>query len=724
MVNLDPNDPSWRPHLVLGDNDTRRDSDGDYLADEDELRIGTDPNNADTDGDGLTDGEEVAGNLNPLLDEANTPEAQKNAAMRLAAEPYMDAANNGDLTALHQLEQIYGTTMSAREVQAYVDAGGAPLMNLERQRQLMGTADGPTNQAEIDRWAKVQQDYSNAMKGDPHAYVELQQALTGAAPSDHEVALFIRGGGVPVLSAERQFQLLGSEAVRPPEHIARLDSLSQDLGKAATGDAAALDRVAASLGMDRGELKPEMLAPNTDLAQTLQGMFNTTGITAGTSTFPLTPAGLGGAAGGTDAANTGSATGSSPTNSSDNTGTGGGAQIDRGTGAHGFTPDAPATDTSPATPADSGAGTSPAQPAQPAQSGAGAPPPAAQTPPPAAEPDGVGSMGSRGSGSVSLPDSIGPLNTSSTGAGTPAIGTTGTGAHDAGSDHAGQSSTGPQTTDGSGPAIPVMSKDGNSIDHFERSNSDGSTTIMTADGNEAYTLPPSSAGHDTSSSTDDGTNPNAGTTDDDGSDDSSSDDNSDTSSDDDSDTGTTTDSEDDTATAYVNPDDDSGGGSVLGDIGGRSVFVSGGGYTDVIRPDLDSIDFSDVTAFNPHAEGLIANYNPDADASAGGMIATPLIGGGFTDAGRPDLPTIDTFGAVPEPHGGFGPNVAMTNEMVSFDAGNLEIGQIAELDQSALALDGGLRSFDDFSAQVSTMDDLEDPGAVHFGGDPDAGPFP
>ena len=27
-----------------------------------------------------------------------------------------------------------------------------------------------------------------------------------------------------------------------------------------------------------------------------------------------------------------------------------------------------------------------------------------------------------------------------------------------------------------------MSKDGNSIDHFERTNADGSTTVMTADG--------------------------------------------------------------------------------------------------------------------------------------------------------------------------------------------------------------------------------------------------
>jgi hypothetical protein len=718
MVNLDPNDPSWRPHLVLGSNDTRRDSDGDHLSDEDELRIGTDPNSADTDGDGITDGEEVAGNLNPLVDESNTPEAQKNAAMRLAAEPYVEAANNGDLNAMHQLEQIYGVTMSAKQEQAYIDAGGAPLMTLERQRQLMGTADGPTNQAEIDRWAKVQQDYSKAMKGDPHAYVELQQALTGAAPSDHEVALFIRGGGVPILSAERQFQLLGSEAVRPPEHIARLDGLSQDLGKATVGDAAALDRVAASLGMDRGDLKPEMLAPNTELGQTLQGMFSTTGLTAGTSTFPLTPAGLGGATGSTDAANAGSATGSSTGTSPDNTGAGGAAQIDRGTGAHGFTPDAPATDPSATTPVDAGAGATPSQPAQP---DAPATPPPAQTPAPAvSEPDGVGSMGSRGTGNVSLPDSIGPLVTSSTGSGAPAVSTGGTGAHETGSDHAGASSTGPETTDGSGPAIPIMSKDGNSIDHFERANSDGSTTIMTADGNEAYTLPPSSAGHDTSSSTDDGTNTNAGTTDDDGS--------SDTNTDDSSDSGSTTGTDDDTETAYVNPDADSGGGSILGDIGTGSVFVSGGGYTDVVRPDLASIDLGDVAAMNPHDVGLIANYNPDADSSGGGVIiATPLIGGGFTDGGRPDLPTVDIFGGVPLHHGGFGPDVALSNDMVGFDGADLAAGQVAGLDEGALSIDGAVNSFDDFSAPISAMsamDSLDDPGAVHFGGDPDAGPFP
>lgn len=42
-----------------------RDSDGDGLSDEDEIRIGTDPMNPDTDGDGLSDGEEVANGLDP-----------------------------------------------------------------------------------------------------------------------------------------------------------------------------------------------------------------------------------------------------------------------------------------------------------------------------------------------------------------------------------------------------------------------------------------------------------------------------------------------------------------------------------------------------------------------------------------------------------------------------------------------------------------------------------
>ena len=93
----------------------------------------------------------------------------------------------------------------------------------------------------------------------------------------------------------------------------------------------------------------------------------------------------------------------------------------------------------------------------------------------------MGSMGSRGDGGGSSPPaSIGPLNpnpsSQSSGANSTSTGST------------------RETTDGAGPAIPIMSKDGNSIDHFERKNADGSTTIMTADGEEAYTLPPSSDG--------------------------------------------------------------------------------------------------------------------------------------------------------------------------------------------------------------------------------------
>lgn len=52
--------------LALGTDPTRADTDGDELDDGNEVALGTDPTNPDTDGDGVPDGEEIAAGTDPL----------------------------------------------------------------------------------------------------------------------------------------------------------------------------------------------------------------------------------------------------------------------------------------------------------------------------------------------------------------------------------------------------------------------------------------------------------------------------------------------------------------------------------------------------------------------------------------------------------------------------------------------------------------------------------
>lgn len=329
-------------------------------------------------------------------------------------------------------------------------------------------------------------------------------------------------------------------------------------------------------------------------------------------------------------------------------------------------------------------------------------------------------MGSRGDGGgTSLPGSIGPLNTAPSSERSGANpSSTGAGGDKAGSTH--------ETTDGSGPAIPIMSKDGNSIDHFERSNADGSTTIMTADGEEAYTLPPSSAGHDESSSTDD-TNADAGTTDDDSDNDDTSDDTSDAAADD---GGTTDDGNSGEATAWVDPDAVEASGAAIFDThltGFDRLTVAGGSVVDIAFTNTGNpndgvggpIDLTDETLLIPTRDAIAHVDSDAADASGATALDTHLTGldylqlaGGsvvdirYTNTGNPSGPVtgVDTGTFDPSTIGPDGTDemgftateftVADTDLQVSFDSNQLtaadDLDTGFQLDAPDQALDAGL----------------------------------
>lgn len=268
-----------------------------------------------------------------------------------------------------------------------------------------------------------------------------------------------------------------------------------------------------------------------------------------------------------------------------------------------------------------------------------------------------------------------------------------------------------------------MSKDGNSIDHFERSNADGSTTIMTADGEEAYTLPPSSAGHDESSSTDDDTNSDSGSTDDDS-------DNDDTSDDDADDGGTTDDGNSGEATAWVDPDAAEASGASMFDThltGFDRLTIAGGSVVDVAFTNTGNpndgvggpLDLTGATLHVPTRDE-IAHLDLDAaDASGAGALDTHLTGldylgvaGGsvvdvrFTNTGNPNGPVtgIDPGTFDPSTIGPDGTNSAATGFTateftvagadleVSFDSNQFEA--VDNLD-TGFQLDAPDQAFDD-----------------------------
>ena len=217
-------------------------------------------------------------------------------------------------------------------------------MGIERQRQLLGGALGPASPVEQARWDQANIDYHKALAGDPYAYQSLQQNLAGVTPSDHDLAVFIRGGGAPVLALERQFQLTGGN-VRPQEHLDRLERLNADLGAAAGGDAAALKRVEGALGMDRGALKPEMLAPGGSVLDTVKGLgvFATDGLVAGDTGLPgMGGRGIGTGSGSDTRPDVGPTSGTGGTDLSGGSRPGANDDLDSGMGT-GFGPSSPAS---------------------------------------------------------------------------------------------------------------------------------------------------------------------------------------------------------------------------------------------------------------------------------------------------------------------------------------------------------------------------------------------
>jgi hypothetical protein len=704
-----------------------KDTDGDGITDFDENRRGWNPNNADTDGDGMTDGEEFEKGLDPAIPQPATATA--------------DDRDGDGLTDVEETE--LGGSFA---VDVHAAAGrGTDKTELPKEYYEVHKGQGAIADASIrTRW------------NIPATPAEEQQLLDTVGDKIFSDNPLDRLAGETALAGfdDAKIPQKAKDDATAFVNQMNLDITQKGLTSDNPADIGAALRHDAMLG--NGLL--------TDAQRTeLTGKFNASMGLGGQDQPGASQPGAGTGTG------TGGGTGQ-PGQPGQQAGTGSGSSRagDLDTGSRRIAPDT--SDAAP--PATAPADTPPGP----------APSPATPTPTPApapaaSDPGGVGSMGSRGNGGgTSLPNSIGPLNT--TPANVPPTGTAPRDTH-----QTSPTGRGGEVADQSAdPINPVAGKDG-SVDHYEQQHADGSKSIYTADGTYFGTTQ-AKDGSNTSSAADDGTNTDAGSTDGDS-------DNEDPADDTPDDIPTSADS--DEATAYVNPDADAGGGLSLLDTGGRA-FVAGGGFTDGGRDDLASIDLSGATIADHR--NLYAHVDPDADSSGGGVFVGvgPIDGGGFSDGGRPELAQIDLTGLTPHvPHSGtdalvtsafgadaaFGADVAFGDDMQSdggvfttgggggdgggviVDGGGPYAPGVAggdgsaftvgldsmsiSIDDNAFSLDATALQIDDFSAQTAgmslagmdgagmdtaAMDGPGDPGApgdpggAAFGGDGDGLPFP
>ncbi len=241
-------------------------------------------------------------------------------------------------------------------------------------------------------------------------------------------------------------------------------------------------------------------------------------------------------------------------------------------------------------------------------------------------------MGSLGSGSTSEPAGVqGPHSTSQpeagSGLGIGELGTRNEGIGNsppvAGSEGArpgkDRSEVGPDSWSGPGVAIPVTREDG-TIDHFERTNADGSRDIFDSEGDHIFHEGPKQDAKDTSAEAGKDTNPETGTTDDDVDDGGA---------------------DDGTEVARVNPDADDGG-DVLGGglfefgvVAGSSVADSR--FTNTGRPDSPVVgpDVS-VPVGEPEHPGDETPQDEVTTIQMGEFDASGVAGYGVTTV-RPEL---------------------------------------------------------------------------------------
>ena len=157
------------------------------------------------------------------------------------------AIAEGDRTAYAEAIEASGRHVTQQEMDDFDSRGGPPLFGAMRQHELLlgNVAPDSTLGQRAEQW---QEDLRAALNGDRAAFIRGSQA-NGVAPSAEDLAGFDLRGGLPLIGAMRQHELLLGDVAPESTLGQRWEQWQKDLRAMDDGDKAAFIRASQANGL-------------------------------------------------------------------------------------------------------------------------------------------------------------------------------------------------------------------------------------------------------------------------------------------------------------------------------------------------------------------------------------------------------------------------------------------------------------------------------------------
>src|SRR3990172_488701 len=158
------------------------------------------------------------------------------------------AIAEGDRTAYAEAIEASGRHVTQQEMDDFDSRGGPPLFGAMRQHELLlgNVAPDSTLGQRAEQW---QEDLRAALNGDRAAFIRGSQA-NGVAPSAEDLAGFDLRGGLPLIGAMRQHELLLGDVAPESTLGQRWEQWQKDLRAMDDGDKAAFIRASKANGLE------------------------------------------------------------------------------------------------------------------------------------------------------------------------------------------------------------------------------------------------------------------------------------------------------------------------------------------------------------------------------------------------------------------------------------------------------------------------------------------